>query len=130
MTETQQVIRDRIDHCESTSDLVSIGNEYVETEPALAARAYRKALLTMHHDGVLHNNLGVAYWNMGNHGDALKSFEQAIKIIPDDANVIQNFAGALLDLGNPEKARVWYKKANNLKPGKHTLMAYIDLHGY
>lgn len=130
MTGAQQAIRHRIDRCDSTGGLASIGDEYIETEPVLAARAYRKALLISDQDGVLHNNLGVAYWNMGNHGDAAKAFEHASKLLPDDANVIQNLAGALLDLGQQEKARHWFKKAATMKPGKKTLTAYIDLHGY
>lgn len=130
LNETQQAIRSRIEQCESIADLVAIGNEYIETEPTQAASAYRKALLKQHNDGVVINNLGVAYWNMGNHGEARKEFEKALRLLPDDANVVNNFAGAMLDLGHQEKARSWFKKAASMKPGKKTVIAYIDLHGY
>ena len=130
LSEAQQAIRTRIEQCESIVELVAIGNEYIETEPVQAARAYRKALLKQHNDGVVINNLGVAYWNMGNHGEALKEFEKAKRLLPDDANVVNNFASALLNSGQQDKARHWFKKAAGLTPAKHTFLAYIDLHGY
>lgn len=130
LTEAQQAIRDRIEQCASTEELIAIGDEYIESEPVLAARAYRKVLTQQANDAVVLNNLGVAYWNMGNQGEALPLFEKAKTVLPDDANVVNNLAGALLNSGQADKARHWFTQAANLQPGKHTFLAYVDLHGY
>lgn len=129
-TAQQRALRLRIDGCNDPAQLAAIAEAWVEDQPALAARAYRKAAAAAGEDGVIHNNLGVACWNMGNKGEARDAFRRAAILLPADRNVLENLAGVLVDLRCEEEAREYFRRAAGLARGRRTLLANVDLHGY
>ena len=126
----QLAIRKRIENCSAPAELARLGNQLLMEEPALAARAYRKALKSCSNDATLLNNLGVAHWHMGHKGEARRLFEIAASLATGDASILQNYAGALVDHGQTDRARHVFSKSTGLKPGPDTYPAYIDLQGY
>jgi Flp pilus assembly protein TadD len=129
-TTEQRALRGRIDRCDDPVQLAAIADENVEDEPALAARAYRKAAALAGEDGVILNNLGVACWNLGNKGEARDAFRRAAVLLPADRNILENLAGVLVDLRREDEARACFRRAAGLARGRRTLRANVDLHGY
>jgi Flp pilus assembly protein TadD len=52
---------------------------------------WKKALLANPGSAAVHNNLGVAYEKKGRFEDALREYEAALKIAPDDKYVKSNY---------------------------------------
>jgi len=65
---------------------------------------------------IAHNNLGVAYGNLGRYQDAIESCKQAIKIKPDYVDAHCNLGTAYLNLGRYQDAIESCKQAIKIKP--------------
>jgi len=64
----------------------------------------------------VHNNLGLAYHDMGNKQKAIQFYDKAIALDPGNAEVHFNLANTLEDIGNSPEAIALYKKALSLNP--------------
>ena len=60
-------------------------------------------------DALAHNNLGIAYGELGKHQEAIESYKQAIRIDPDFAMAHFNLGDAYLDLNRKSYALDQYK---------------------
>ena len=69
-------------------------------------------------DADAHNNLGIAYGELGKHEEAIKSYKQAIRLDPDDAEANYNLGVAYLLLKDRSSALEQYKILKNLDPEK------------
>ena len=61
-------------------------------------------------------NKGVALWKLGRHEEALRAWEEALRLKPDDPEVWNNKGVALDELGRREEALCAYDEALRLKP--------------
>ena len=60
------------------------------------------------------NNKGLALNLLGKHNEAIASYDNAIKIDPNDADVWNNKGLALHALGNDDEAKKCYNKSREL----------------
>jgi tetratricopeptide (TPR) repeat protein len=70
-----------------------------------AVGEYKNALVLDPVDGVIHNNIGVAYLKLGMMEDARRSWEEAFRLNPDDRMAVHNLAGYYLATGRKEEAK-------------------------
>jgi tetratricopeptide (TPR) repeat protein len=61
--------------------------------------------------------LGTALVNLGHQEDALKVFDKAVQLKPDDAGLWSNFGDALVLAGRAPDAILWFKRAFEIDPG-------------
>jgi Flp pilus assembly protein TadD len=73
----------------------------------------------------LHNNLGVAYQSLGHYQEAMKSFNQAVKIKPDYADAHYNLGVTYGALGRSKDEIEKYKLAIKIRPDY--VKAYYNL---
>lgn len=92
--------------------------------PDEAQKAAKKAVRKDKYLAEAWNNLGVSYYLMGaahqNHSkteDAIRTYERAISIAPDNASFHNNLAAALMDLKQYDHGMAEYRKAFALDPG-------------
>ena len=64
----------------------------------------------------MHNNLGIALKDLGQLDDAVKSYEQALAIKPDYAEVHYNLGTTFQEIGKMDEALTSYDRAIILKP--------------
>jgi len=62
-------------------------------------------------------NKGNAQFEAGNYTDAVKSFEKALRVDPENSTVMLSMGRALACLGRDEEAAEWLRKALALSPG-------------
>ncbi|TSC93192.1 MAG: response regulator receiver protein [Candidatus Berkelbacteria bacterium Licking1014_7] len=72
------------------------------------------------------NRLGVVYLKQKNFADARDSFLQALKIDDTQASRHYNLAMAYLGMGTREKARVCFKKAIEIDPGREKYQKALE----
>jgi len=60
---------------------------------------------------------GSAQFEAGNYGEAVKSFEKALKVDPENGPVRLSLGQALACLGRDNEAVIWFKKALESSPG-------------
>ncbi len=68
-------------------------------------------------------SLGRTLQFQGRHEDALKTFDKAVQLKPDDAELWKNLGNALLDLKRPQDALLSFQQAFKLNP-RHWNAAY------
>ncbi|KAF7731687.1 hypothetical protein EC973_008858 [Apophysomyces ossiformis] len=61
-------------------------------------------------------NIGVCYFQMGKHRDAIKAFEQSLEYSPNSADAHTNIASAYLMLKNVPEAVKHLEQASNFNP--------------
>jgi cytochrome c-type biogenesis protein CcmH/NrfG len=76
----------------------------------------RRALAADPSSGVLHNNLGAQYYEMGRLDDALDALETAGRMAPEDGVVALNLGRVLRRLGRPAEAEAALTRAVALRP--------------
>ncbi len=75
-----------------------------------------------------YSNLGNAYNDIKNHERSDKAYDDALKVDPDNASVLNNYAYYLsLRKVNLEKAEKFSKRSNELAPNNRS---YIDTYGW
>jgi len=84
--------------------------------PRTAADIYRLVLVLVPDCAEIHNNHGVVLQQMQRYGDALASYERAIKLKPDYANAHYNRGSTLKQMGRYADALASYDQAIALKP--------------
>ncbi|MCB0661483.1 MAG: tetratricopeptide repeat protein [Saprospiraceae bacterium] len=60
--------------------------------------------------------LGVANGIMRNHGEAIRYFTEAVKLQPENADLLFNLGSAYYNAGNAEEGLRWHTKARQLDP--------------
>ncbi len=85
-------------------------------QPAQAVELFTGALRGLPADASIHNNLGNAQRELGQHDDALASLDRALAISPTIADLHNNRGNILLDLGRPQEALGGFDRAIVLKP--------------
>lgn len=75
-----------------------------------AVGEYKNALVLDPGDGVIHNNLGVAYLKLGMMEDAPRSWEEALRLNPDDRMAVHNLAGYYLATGRKKEAEKFLER--------------------
>ena len=63
-----------------------------------------------------HNNLGLAYREEGKLEEAIRHYQRALVLRPDDAEAHYNLAEALLQLGRRDEATAHLTEALRIKP--------------
>ncbi|CAO3595907.1 unnamed protein product [Absidia cylindrospora] len=61
-------------------------------------------------------NIGVCYFQMGKHKDAIKSFEKSLELDPNAANAHTNIASAYLMMSDVQPAITHLEQASNFNP--------------
>lgn len=69
-----------------------------------------------------HNNEGVDLLNQDRFASALEMFEDALRINPESADIINNIGITYLRMGAPQKGEKYMKKALSAEPGR------LDIH--
>ena len=62
------------------------------------------------------STLGTVLQRSGRPGEALKAFEKAIAIAPENAELWKNFGAVLIDLNHPDQALLGLQQALQLRP--------------
>ncbi|MBU1062056.1 MAG: tetratricopeptide repeat protein [Candidatus Omnitrophica bacterium] len=78
---------------------------------------WTKAVSLSPNNARTHNNLGAAYYNIGQYQEAIASYKKAIEIDPKYAMAYNNLGAAYRDIGENEMAIDAFKKAIELMPG-------------
>lgn len=68
---------------------------------------------------------GVVFGNLQKYQEAVKAFSEALKLQPDNVEILSEIAEDLSILGNQQDAISYYKKAINIEPQNLTLKAKL-----
>jgi tetratricopeptide (TPR) repeat protein len=95
-----------------------IGTAYQELkEFDKAAEAYKKFIATGPRQAIdAYNRLGLCQMELGQYADAVTSFQEALKGMPDDVNIIYKLAQSYEKGGQYEQAAETYYKLAELSP--------------
>jgi tetratricopeptide (TPR) repeat protein len=74
------------------------------------------ALKITKNNAIAHNNLGFALLSQGRSGEAIRQYQETIRLKPDDAEAYNNLGNALINNGQTDEAISQYQKAIRLKP--------------
>ncbi len=77
-------------------------------------------------DHELFNNLGLSYIYLGNHIEAVKSFEKALQLEPDSVAIHFNLGKELLGAGDLDQAISHFNKAIELAPEADNVRHQLD----
>ncbi|MFC3338265.1 tetratricopeptide repeat protein [Paracandidimonas soli] len=91
-----------------------------------SARAYRALLKTQYAARGWHG-LGLLAGAAGDYEEAERHLEQAVRIAPTQADMLNDLAYARLRLGQPDRARLPLGKAAELEPGNRTIVSNLAL---
>ena len=83
----------------------------------LAADLIRKAIELKGNVPVFHNNLGIAFGELGRFGEAVTHYEHALTLKPDFVDAHFNLGNALQERGELHEATAHYQRAIGFKPG-------------
>ena len=116
----QQALAIEPDHADSlhVMGLLSIQSEQYDHAVEWIARAIRR---DPRPEFLL--SLGRTLQFQGRHEDALKTFDKAVQLKPDDAELWKNLGNALLDVKRPQDALLSFQQALKLNP-RHLNAAY------
>jgi len=87
---------------------------------------YKQGLLIDPYDGVLQNNLGVAFLKTDNINEALKYFNAALELDQNNLMAMNNLAYCYLKKGDEEKAEVILKRILKKDPQSTTAMDNLN----
>jgi protein O-mannosyl-transferase len=82
---------------------------------------FRHALEVTENNYFAHNNLGAALVDKGQAEEAIRQFQEAIRLRPDEANAHHNLGNALLKRGQTDAAISQFQEAARLKPNSATI---------
>jgi tetratricopeptide (TPR) repeat protein len=88
---------------------------------------FERAIAVTGPNPVMQHELGVNLSRAGATAVALPHFEQAVALAPYWALALQNFAGALAELGHPERALPYVERAVALEPENAHAVALLGL---
>ena len=71
-------------------------------------------------------NLGIAYWQSNRLDDALRSFDQSIRLQPDNPEFRQRISELYAQQGRWAEALPHLKRLNELVPGNPQINAFLD----
>ena len=89
----------------------------VKEEWAKAVTEFRKAIRLDTENGEYERGLGWAMFNGGSRIEGIGHLYRALELSPSNIHAMTDLAGALLMLGNMEKAREYGERALRLDPG-------------
>ncbi len=102
-----------------------------QKDPKGAAEYFNKALAvakTDRHKVLIMGRLGLIYSTLDQYDASERIYKSALKIIPDDAGILNNLAWLLAhDMKKPDQAMPYARKACELAPEKSEL---LDTYGY
>ncbi|MEK6726684.1 MAG: tetratricopeptide repeat protein [Deltaproteobacteria bacterium] len=112
MIKAVETIKKSLDIEESQTAMINIAGAYQALgQNDMAVKYYRKAGLADPSNRVIHNNLGVLLYNMGNYKGALEEFNKALdKKGDDDARLLMYEAQSVLKTGDYEGAVNTFKR--------------------
>ncbi|MFH1143358.1 MAG: tetratricopeptide repeat protein [Candidatus Eisenbacteria bacterium] len=110
--------------------LLALGGSFAATRAQIAAwrdtvTLYRHMIDHTPRTALLYSNLGLAYEKLGLPGEALRAFEQAVRLKPQRAEFRGNLASALARAGRLEEAIAEYERALPDNPEAASIHASI-----
>ncbi|KAG2220240.1 hypothetical protein INT45_008781 [Circinella minor] len=108
--------RPRFDRYSDAEEQMKKGSEHLnEGSIDMAMHSYHKSVqLVPSAPGYF--NIGVCYFQMGKHQDAIRSFERSLEFEPNQADAHTNIASAYLMLKNVPEAIKHLEQASNFNP--------------
>ncbi|KAI9491268.1 hypothetical protein BDB00DRAFT_833744 [Zychaea mexicana] len=108
--------RPKFDRFDDAEEQMKKGSEYLnEGSLDMAMHSYHKSVqLAPSAPG--HFNIGVCYFQMGKHQDAIRAFERSLEFDPNQADAHTNIASAFLMLKNVPEAVKHLEQASNFNP--------------
>ncbi|KAG0180254.1 hypothetical protein DFQ28_005146 [Apophysomyces sp. BC1034] len=95
---------------------IQLGTSYLNKGSLdMAMNSYHRSV-QLAPSGAGYFNIGVCYFQMGKHRDAIKAFEQSLEYSPNSADAHTNIASAYLMLKNVSEAVKHLEKASNFNP--------------
>ncbi|KAI7904415.1 uncharacterized protein BX663DRAFT_550797 [Cokeromyces recurvatus] len=111
--EKKPVLNSRISEAE---EQIKIGTDYLNKGSLdMAMHSYHKSV-QIAPSGAGYFNIGVCYFQMGKHKDAIKSFERSLEYTPHSADAHTNIANAYLMLKDTKNAIQHLEQASNFNP--------------
>lgn len=104
-----------------------LGYLYVEEGRDLdrAIILINKALSFSPENGAYLDSLGWAYFKKGMLDEAFEKISMAVEILPEDPIINEHMGDVYSDLGDSEKALIWWKKSLEFDPGNESLAKKI-----
>ncbi|KAI9315514.1 hypothetical protein BX666DRAFT_1860503, partial [Dichotomocladium elegans] len=104
------------DRIADAQEMIKKGTDYLnEGSLDMAMHSYHKSVqITPSAAGYF--NIGVCYFQMGKHKDAIESFERSLEFEPNQADAHTNIASAYLMLKNVPEAVKHLEQASNFNP--------------
>lgn len=105
--------------------LFQLGNVAAAQQKPLEAITYFKRSISIEETGETWFNLGNAQRQLGKPLDALKSFQLALKWLPNDAELYNNIGNVLRELGDLNSAITHYKRAIEIDPTLYHALTHL-----
>ncbi|KAI8967286.1 hypothetical protein BDF20DRAFT_901613 [Mycotypha africana] len=106
----------RLDRISDAEEQIKIGSEHLNKGSLdMAMNSYHKSV-QLAPSGTGYFNIGVCYFQMGKHHDAIKSFERSLEYTPNSPDAHTNIATSYLMLKDTENAIKHLEKASNFDP--------------
>ena len=81
----------------------------------LAEKEYKRAIKKNKNWNVPYFNLGNVYYKLSNKDEAIKYFRSGLKTNPQNPDIMNNLAFALMEKGNTAEAKKWIEKALSIE---------------
>jgi len=81
----------------------------------LAEKEYKRAIKKDKNWHVPYFNLGNVYYKLSNKDEAIKYFLSGLKANPQNPDIMNNLAFALIENGNTAEAKKWIEKALSIE---------------
>ena len=81
----------------------------------LAEKEYKRAIKKDKNWHVPYFNLGNVYYKLSNKDEAIKYFRSGLKTNPQNPDIMNNLAFALMEKGNTAEAKKWIEKALSIE---------------
>ncbi|KAI8877264.1 TPR-like protein [Backusella circina FSU 941] len=116
MTRSFHVAQPRFDRISDAEEQIKLGTDYLNKGSIdMAMNSYHKSV-RIAPSGAGYFNIGVCYFQMGKHKDAIKSFERSLEFTPNSADAHTNIASAYLMLRDTDNAIKHLEQASNFNP--------------
>lgn len=102
---------------EAVAEQVNQANELLtQGNPARAAEILRSVIETHPEDEDVHYNLGIALGRLGQSEEAIKHYEEALRLFPDYVEVHNNLGNLLMRMGRLQEATGHFEAAVKIMP--------------